>query len=230
MVSSKQDRTVQICVPRSTAHSKFWTPLAFRPLSKGGGGPESGAHLSDGPDERARIDGDEDHSGPPPPRLSTFKRKGGVRNQTSSFPRLRFQCSDQRRQGSHVLLSYPVLNQRGPSSCHFILPSAFPLLPCVIHSLLLFGPRGFPFFPPSAHRLPRVPYLSTSVSHPKARSFLPSSPHPPGYLPPWIIFCRPSLSSLAPLATPSTHTPPMSSLLPYTMSTALALRSDPQAI
>jgi hypothetical protein len=52
--------------PGSTAHSKFRTLLAFRPLSKGGGGPESGAHLSDGPDERARINGDEGHSGPPP--------------------------------------------------------------------------------------------------------------------------------------------------------------------
>jgi hypothetical protein len=32
-----------------------------------GGGPESGAHLSDGPDERARINGGKGHSGPPPP-------------------------------------------------------------------------------------------------------------------------------------------------------------------
>ena len=164
-----------------------------------------------------------------PPHLSTFKRKGGVRNQTSSFPRLRFQCSDQLRQGSHVLLSYPMLNQHGPSSCHFILPSAFPLLPCVIHSPLLFGPRGSPFFPPSTHRLPRVLHLSTSVSHPKARSFLPSSPHLPRYLLPWIILCHPSLSSLSLLTTPSMRSP-MSSLLPCPVSSVLALMSALQAI
>jgi hypothetical protein len=37
MVNSKQDRAVQICAPRSTVHSEFRTPLAFRSLSKGGG-------------------------------------------------------------------------------------------------------------------------------------------------------------------------------------------------
>jgi hypothetical protein len=121
------------------------------------------------------------------------------------------------------------LTSGGPSSCHFIFPSAFPLPPCVIHSLLLFGPRGSPFFSPSTHCLPCAPFLSTSVSNPKARSFLPSSPHLPG------IF-RHGSSSVTPLRHHShfspllPHASPMSSLLPYTMSSALALRSDPQAI
>jgi hypothetical protein len=104
----------------------------------------------------------------------------------------------------------------GPPPCHFIsLPSTFPLLPCVIHSPLLFGPRGSPFFPPSAHFLPRVPFLSTSVSHPKASSFIPSSPHLPGCLPPWIISQSPlsslTFSPLLPCA------PFMPSLLPCTI-------------
>jgi hypothetical protein len=42
-------------------------PLAFLPLSGGGGGLELGAHLSNGPDQCARINGDKDHSGPPLP-------------------------------------------------------------------------------------------------------------------------------------------------------------------
>jgi hypothetical protein len=50
VVNSKQDRAVQICAPRSTVHSEFRTPLAFRSLSRGGGGPGSGAQLSDGSD------------------------------------------------------------------------------------------------------------------------------------------------------------------------------------
>jgi hypothetical protein len=67
----------RFCAPRSMAQTKFQTSLVFRPLSGGGGGggPESGAHLSNDPDEHARINGDEDHSGPP--RLSTFKPRGG---------------------------------------------------------------------------------------------------------------------------------------------------------
>jgi hypothetical protein len=108
----------------------------------------------------------------PPPRLSTFKRRGGVRNPICSFRRPRSRRPDQRRSCSPALLSCPVLNQCGPSSRHFIFPSAFPLLPCVIHSPLLFGPRGLTFFSPSTHYLPRVPFLSTSASHPKASSFL----------------------------------------------------------
>jgi hypothetical protein len=192
------------CTPRSTAHSKFRTPLAFRPLSKaGGGGPESGAHLSNSPDQCAQINGDEDHSGPPPPAFLPLGRRGGSGIPSVAFRRPRSWRLDQRRSCGPAPLSCPVLNQCGPSSCHFILSFTFPLLPCVIQSPLLFGPRGSLFFPPSAHRLPLIPFLSTSVSHPKARSFLPSSPHLPGCIPPWIILCHPSLSSLALLATPS---------------------------
>jgi hypothetical protein len=42
VVNIEQYRAVQINAPGSTAHSKFRTPFAFRPLSKGGGGGGSG--------------------------------------------------------------------------------------------------------------------------------------------------------------------------------------------
>jgi hypothetical protein len=80
------------------------------------------------------------------------------------------------------------------------------------------------FFSPSTHYLPRVPFLSTSASHPKASSFLPSSPST-GCLPPWIILCHPShFSPLLP------RTSPTPSLLSYTISSALASMPIPQAI
>jgi hypothetical protein len=123
---------VQIHAPGSTAHVGFRTPLAFLPLS--GGGPESGAHLSNGSYQRARINGDEDHSGPPPPAFLPLSRGGGSGIPYAAFRRPRSRRSDQRRSCSPTLLSCPVLNQCGPSSRHFIFPSAFSLPPCVIHS------------------------------------------------------------------------------------------------
>jgi hypothetical protein len=139
---------------------------------------------------------------PDPPRLSTFKRRGGG----SGIPyaasrRLRSRHPDQWRSCSPTLLSYPVLNRCGPSSRHFILPSAFPLLPCVIHSPLLLGPHGSPFFPPSTHYLPRVPFLHTSTSRPKA------SPLAPVFPPPLGVF-RHGSSSITPFTSRhSYHTP-----------------------
>jgi hypothetical protein len=65
-ISHEQVRVAEIHAPRSMTHIGFRTPLAFLPLS-GRGGPESGAHLSNGPDQRARINDDEDNSGPPLP-------------------------------------------------------------------------------------------------------------------------------------------------------------------
>jgi hypothetical protein len=113
---------------------------------------------------------------PDPPRLSTFKRRGGGGPESyAAFRRPRSRRPDQRRSCNPALLSCLVLNQCGPSSRHFILPSSFPLLPCVIHSPPLFGLRGLTFFSPPTRSLPRVPLLSTSASHPKANSFLPSS-------------------------------------------------------
>jgi hypothetical protein len=179
MVSNKQDRAVQICAPRSTAHIGFRTPLAFRSLSKGGGGVRNRGRTS--PTIQISTPGSTVMKTiPDPPRPSTFKRRGGGGGCPESHMQLpdgsRSRRPDQRRSCSPALLSYLVINQCGPSSCHFILPSAFPLLPCVIHSPLLLGPRGSPFFPTSAHFLPRVPFLSTSVSHPKA------NPSPPVFL------------------------------------------------
>jgi hypothetical protein len=151
-----------------------------RPIFKQGGGVQNRGRTS--PTVLISMPGSmvmktiPDPPPPPPPRPSTFKRRGGVRNPICSFRRLRSRRPDQRCSCSPTLLSYLVINQCGPSSCHFILPSSFPLLPCVIHSPLLLDPRGSPFFPTSTHFLPRVSFLSTSVSHPKA------NPSPPIFL------------------------------------------------
>jgi hypothetical protein len=176
MVSNKQDRMVQIYVPRSTAHSEFRTPLAFRSLSKGGGGPRSGAHLSDGPDERARINGDEEPFQTPPTFLPLSGGGGGSESYVQ-LPTARDHSSpDQRRLCSPAPLSCPVLNQCGPSSCRFILPSAFPLLPCVIHSPLLGGPAWLSLLPSSTHRLPRVLLPFHISPSPEGEFVLPSFP------------------------------------------------------
>jgi hypothetical protein len=112
----------------------------------------------------------------PPPAFLPLSRGGGSEILCAALQRPRSKCPDQRRSCSPALLNCHMINQCGPSFCHFILPSAFPLLPRVIHSPLLFSPRGSPFFPSSVHFPPRVPFLSTSVSHPKASLFLPSAP------------------------------------------------------
>jgi hypothetical protein len=65
-VSHEQDQAAVIRAPGSTVQVELRTPLAFLTLS-GGGGLESGAHLSHGPDRHARINGDEDNSRNPPP-------------------------------------------------------------------------------------------------------------------------------------------------------------------
>jgi hypothetical protein len=162
---------------------------------------------------------------PDPPAFLPLSGGGGgsgIAGATSRRPRSR--RPDQRRSCSPALLSCPMLNQCGPSSRHFILPSTFPLLPCVIHSPLLFGLHGLTFFSPPTHYLPCVPFLSTSASHPKASSFLPPSSST-GCLPSWIILCHPShFSPLLP------RTSPTSSLLSYTISSALASMPIPQAI
>jgi hypothetical protein len=91
-ISHEQVRAVQIRAPRSTTHIEFWTPPAFLPLSGGGGGwggPESGAHLSNGPDQRARINGDKGHSGPPPAFLP-LSGGGGSGIADATFRRPRF--------------------------------------------------------------------------------------------------------------------------------------------
>jgi hypothetical protein len=180
-------------------------PPCLSTFKRGGwGGPESGVHLSNGSDQHAQINGDEDHSGPPPPAFLPLSRGGGSRIPYAYFRRPRSRRSDQRRLCSPALLNCPVLSQCGPSSYNFILTSAFPLLPCVIHSPLLFGPHGLTFFSPPTRSLPRVPFLHMSTSRPKA-----SLLHP--------IFLPPRAS-------------PTPSLLSYTMSSMLTSMPIPQAI
>jgi hypothetical protein len=67
-----------------------------------------------------------------------------------------------------------------------VISSSLPPFPCCrvssIH-LLLFGPCGLISFSPPTRSLPRVPLLSTSASHLKANSFLPSSSLSPDVFP-----------------------------------------------
>jgi hypothetical protein len=202
MVNNTQVRAVQIRVPGSTTRVGFRTPLAFLPL-RGGGvwnrGRTSPTVQISVPRSTAMK------TIPDPPHLSTFKRRGGGSGiPYAAFRRPRSRRSDQRRLCSPALLNCPMLSQCGPSSYHFILTSAFPLLPCVIHSPLLFGPCGLTFFSPPTRSLPRVSFLHTSTSHPKA------SPLHPVFLPP--------------------RASPTPSLLSYTMSSTLASMPVPQAI
>jgi hypothetical protein len=120
-------------------------PPCLSTFKGGGGGPESGAHLSDGPDQRARINGDEDHSGPPPPAFLPLSGGGGSGIADAAFRRPRSRSPDQRLMSSLIPLSYPDFNRVGPSPIMSSSLSAFPVLPCVIHPPPLFGPRGPPF-------------------------------------------------------------------------------------
>jgi hypothetical protein len=67
MVNNVQDLVVAIHAPGSMARIEFQTPPYHSTFKRGGGGPESGVHLSNGPYQHARINGDKDHSGPPLP-------------------------------------------------------------------------------------------------------------------------------------------------------------------
>ena len=123
----------------------------------------------------------------------------------AAFRRPILERPDRRRSCSPAPLSCPVFNPCGSSSCHFILPSTFPLLPCVIH---LPSPRWsswLSFLPPSTHFLSRVPSPFPIRLSPKGEFVFLSSPHLPGCLPPWVILCHALLSSLSLLATPTIH-------------------------
>jgi hypothetical protein len=117
----------------------------------------------------------------PPPTFLPLSRGGGSGIPYAPLRRPRFGRSYQQRSCSPALLSCPVLNQCGPSSRHFIFPSAFPLLSCVIHSPPLFGPHGLLFFPPSTRCLPHVPFLSFPCQ-PLTRRRVPFSCPLPFYL------------------------------------------------
>jgi hypothetical protein len=155
MVSSKQDRAVQICAPRSTAHIGFRTPLAFRSLSKGGGGVRNRGRTS--PTVQMSAPGSTAMKTiPDPPRLSTFKRRGGVRNRRCSFRRPRSSSPDQRLRHGPDLLSCPVFNPHGPASRHVIFLPAFPLPPCVTVHLSLTLPDGLSLVSSSIYHSPRI--------------------------------------------------------------------------
>jgi hypothetical protein len=94
---------------------------------------------------------------------------------------------------SPALLNCPVINQCGPYPHHFILPSTFPLLPCVIHSPLLFV--WSPLFSSSTHCLPRVPFLFHVSLSPEGES---SRLLPPFFSPSDVLRHPPLILSLLP--------------------------------
>jgi hypothetical protein len=108
----------------------------------------------------------------PPPRLSTFKRRGGVRNRGCSFRRPRSRSPDQRLRRGPDLLSCLVFNPCGPFSRHDISLSAFPLLPCVTVHPSLTLPYGLFLVSSSIYHPPRIPFPPCQPSQP-ATSILP---------------------------------------------------------
>jgi hypothetical protein len=120
-ISHEQVRAAAICAHGSMAQVEFWTPLAFLPLSGGGGG---------GVRNRGRTSPTAQISAPgstaikviPDPRcLSTFKQRGGSGIMDEAFRRPRSQCPNQRRSPDLIIFSYSVFSQCGPFPRHVIL-------------------------------------------------------------------------------------------------------------
>jgi hypothetical protein len=190
----------------------------FKRRGGGGGGPESRAHLSDGYDQSAQINGA--HWIPEPPHLSTFKRRGGG-------PESGAHLSDGYDQSAQIngaqafwtSLTFLPLISMGPSPvvsplepplpCNIsstsphnmappqsivLLPVAMclPLSPLPIHSpswYTLFPFSHFRLTPPARCSPPHLPtHLSSSFSH-------VSSAHPP------LPLCAPAFT----LASTSIH-------------------------
>jgi hypothetical protein len=141
--------TAGICAPRSTAHSEFRTPLAFRPLS-GGGGVRNRGRTS--PTVQISAPGSTAMKTiPDPPCLSTFKRGGGVRNRGCNFPTA--EIEERRINDAHAAPPFSAalcLTCVGPSP---VMSSSFHLsLAAMCHpSTSPFGPRGLLSFSSSTH-------------------------------------------------------------------------------
>jgi hypothetical protein len=110
--------------PGSTARIRIPEPPRLSTFKQRGGGPESGVHLFNGPDQSAQINGTL-KAIPDPPCLSTFKRRGGggggVRNR-AQLPNGR-DLSTQIN-GARVIPSFSAalcLTNVGPSPCYVIL-------------------------------------------------------------------------------------------------------------
>jgi hypothetical protein len=162
MINNTQDRAVQIRAPGSTARVGFRTPLAFLPLSGGGGG---GVRNRGRTSPTAQISAPGSTAmktipDPPPPAFLPLSRGGGSGIPYAAFRRPRSRRPDQRRLNNPALLSCSMFSQRGPLSCLVIFQSTFLPLPCVTRPPHPFGPRGSLFFSPSTRYLPHVPFLS----------------------------------------------------------------------
>jgi hypothetical protein len=119
-------------------------PPAFLPLSGGGGGgPESGAHLFDGQDHSARINGARGNSGPPPAFLS-LSGGGGPESKVH----LSDGCSSSARiNGAQAIWAPSVIRRLtnvGPPSCHVSLWTILPLAICSLPGRAM---RLAPFYP-----------------------------------------------------------------------------------
>jgi hypothetical protein len=108
-------------------HMGFRTPPAFLPLSGGGGGgPESGVHLFNGPDQRARINDNKGNSGPPPTFLP-LSGGGGGSGIERSFPTAEILAPGSTtlaRSHHPQLLSFK--STWGPLPCRVTLPFVHP--------------------------------------------------------------------------------------------------------
>jgi hypothetical protein len=84
-LNENQIWTARIRVPGSTMHIGFRSPPAFLPLSGGGGGPESRAHLFNDYDRSTYINGAQGNSRPPPTFLPLSGGGGGPESRTHLF-------------------------------------------------------------------------------------------------------------------------------------------------
>jgi hypothetical protein len=139
-LNGNQIWTARIRAPGSTAHMGFRSPPAFLPLSGGGGGPESRAHLFNGYDRSARINDAQGDSGPPPAFLPLSGGGGGSGIDDASLRRLQFERPDQRRPGHPDIHCHSAFNQRGAPLCCVILPSVLHLTTRSLSHLIIHSP------------------------------------------------------------------------------------------
>jgi hypothetical protein len=145
---------------------------------------------------------------PDPPRLSTFKRRGGGGSGIAyaAFRRPRSRRPDQRRSCSPALLSCPVLNQCGPSP---VMSSPFPPFPCCRVSSIHLPSLVHVVLPSSHHPLVACHVSRSFPRQPLTRRRIHFSRLPPFHLMSSAMNHPPSsFSHLVTSSTPSNPTPP----------------------
>jgi hypothetical protein len=128
-LTGKQLWAARIRAPRSMVRIRFWSPLAFLPLSGGGGGGVRNRERTS-PTATIRAPRSTVHRKfQTPIAFLPLIRGGGVRNQARIFPRLRSKRPDQRCTGDPTLLSLSAFNQCGAFPRRVTSRAASPLLP-----------------------------------------------------------------------------------------------------